>query len=81
VPKFQHPRGAHDDYVHALAWAAYSLRSITLNPYEIEGIHCDGRGADVHLCVLNGGSHLPLCGKSCRSMREATRLHGAYLDR
>lgn len=81
IPKFQHPRGAHDDFVHALAWAVYSLRSVTLNPYEIEGIHCSGRGADVEMCALNGGSHLPFCGQSCRSMREAARLHAAYLDR
>lgn len=81
VPKFTHPRGAHDDYVHALAWAAHSLRSITLNPYEIEGIHCNGRGADVQICALNGGAHLPFCGQSCRSMKEAGRLYDAYLGR
>lgn len=81
VPKFTHPRGAHDDYVHALAWAVYSLRTVTLNPYEIEGISCHGRGADVEMCALNGGAHLPFCGQSCRSMREASRLHAAYLDR
>jgi hypothetical protein len=81
VPRFQHPRGAHDDFVHALAWAVYSLRSITLNPYEIEGIHCAGRGADVAMCALNGGGHLPFCGQSCRSMREAARLYSAYVDR
>ena len=66
---------------HALAWAAYSLRSITLNPYEIEGIHCNGRGADVEMCALNGGGHLPFCGQACRSMKEAGRLYGAYLAR
>jgi hypothetical protein len=81
VPKFTHPRGGHDDYVHALAWASHSLRTITLNPYEIEGIHCNGRGPDVLMCALNGGGHLPLCGQSCRSMKEAGRLFQAYLDR
>jgi hypothetical protein len=81
VPKFTHPRGAHDDYVHALAWAAHSLRHVTLNPYEIEGIHCSGRGADISMCALNGGAHVPLCGGSCRSMREAHQLFGAYLNR
>jgi hypothetical protein len=81
VPKFTHPRGAHDDYVHALAWASYSLRTVTLNPYEIEGIHCHGRGADVKMCALNGGAHLPPCGETCRSMKDAGRLFAAYLDR
>lgn len=81
VPKFTHPRGAHDDYVHALAWSSHSLRTITLNPYEIEGIHCNGRGADVEMCALNGGAHVPLCGESCRSMKQAHRLFGAYRAR
>jgi hypothetical protein len=81
VPKFTHPRGAHDDYVHALAWAVHSLRHVTLNPYELEGIHCHGRGADVAHCVLNGGAHVPLCARECRSMREASKLFEAYRQR
>ena len=81
VPKFTHPRGAHDDYVHALAWAAHSLRHVSLNPYEIEGIACNGRGVDVAMCALNGGAHVPLCARSCRSMREASKLFESYLSR
>ncbi len=81
VPKFTHPRGAHDDFVHALAWAAYSLRHVSLNPYELEGIHCNGRGPAVAACVLNGGAHVPLCARECRSMREASSLFDAYCAR
>lgn len=81
IPKFSHPRGGHDDFIHAVAWAAYSLRGATLNPYEIVGIHCNGRGADIAHCVLNGGAHVPLCGSSCRSMREAEALYRGYLSR
>lgn len=81
VPKFSHPRGEHDDFVHALAWALYSLRSVTLNPYEIDGVHCHGRGAAIAHCALNGGSHIPACGDGCRSMTEAGRLFDAYLAR
>ena len=81
VPKFSHPRGAHDDFVHAVAWALYSLRSVTLNPYEIDGIHCHGRGAAIANCALNGGAHIPACGDACRSMAQAGRLFDAYLAR
>lgn len=81
VPRFSHPRGGHDDFVHAVAWALYSLRSVTLNPYEICGINCNGRGAAVSQCALNGGAHIPACGDDCRSMREAQELYGAYLAR
>jgi hypothetical protein len=81
IPRFSHPRGGHDDFLHAVAWAAYSLRHVTLNPYEIEGIHCMGRGADVSMCALNGGAHIPLCASSCRSMRDADRLYHGYLSR
>ena len=81
IPKFTHPRGAHDDFVMATAWAAHSMRHVTLNPYEIGGIHCNGRGADVGHCVLNGGGHVPLCADSCRSMREASKLYEAYTGR
>lgn len=81
IPKFSHPRGGHDDYVHAVVWALYSLRTVTLNAYEIEGIHCMGRGPAVPLCALNGGAHIPACADTCRSMGEAKRLHGAYLSR
>lgn len=81
VPKFSHPRGGHDDFVHALAWAVYSLRSVTLNPYEIAGINCTGTGPSIAHCALNGGSHVPLCADACRSMGEARHLYGAYLAR
>lgn len=81
VPKFTHPRGAHDDYVHAVAWAVHSLRHVSLNPYELEGIHCHGRGAEVAHCALNGGAHVPLCARECRSMREAMRLFEGYRSR
>lgn len=78
VPKFSHPRGAHDDYVHALAWAVYSLRSVHLHPYEIEGIHCTGRGPSVAHCALNGGGTIPSCADTCRSMHEARRMYASY---
>jgi hypothetical protein len=81
IPKFSHPRGGHDDFVHAVAWAVYSLRVITLNPYEIAGIHCAGKGAAIPHCALNGGGHIPPCGDACRSMGEARHLYGAYLAR
>ena len=81
IPKFSHPRGKHDDFVHAVAWAAYSLRSVTLNPYEIDGIQCAGRGAAIAHCALNGGAHVPPCADACRSMGEAMRLYDAYLAR
>lgn len=81
VPRLLHPRGKHDDHIMALLWAVYSLRHTTLNPYEMEGINCNGRGADVAHCVLNGGAHTPLCGRECRSMREAARLFDAYKAR
>jgi hypothetical protein len=81
VPKFQHPRGKHDDFLHAVVWALYSLRSVTLNPYEIEGINCNGRGASIQHCSLNGGGHIPPCADACRSMADAMRLYDAYLSR
>lgn len=81
VPKFQHPRGKHDDFLHAVVWALYSLRSVTLNPYEIEGINCNGRGASIQHCSLNGGGHIPPCADACRSMTDAMRLYDAYLAR
>lgn len=81
VPKFSHPRGAHDDFVHAVVWAVYSLRSVTLNPYEMQGINCTGRGQAVMHCVLNGGEHVPACADACRSMTEVRGLFDAYLAR
>lgn len=81
IPKFTHPRGAHDDFVHAVCWAAYSMRSVTLNAYEISSINCGGRGPAVAHCALQGGSHIPACADACRSMGEARRLHDAYLSR
>ena len=81
IPKFTHPRGAHDDHIHAVAWAVYGLRHVSLNPYEVEGLNCNGRGADVAMCVLNGGGITPLCATSCRSMREVHRLYEGYRSR
>jgi hypothetical protein len=81
VPKFTHPRGGHDDFVDALAWALYSLRSTTLNPYEVHGVNCTGRGVAVVHCVLNGGEHVPACADACRSMTEVRGLFDAYLAR
>lgn len=81
IPKFSHPRGAHDDYIHALAWAAYSLRHVTMNPYEVEGIQCGGRGAAIAHCALNGGGMIPPCADACRSMEEVRRLYAAYFAR
>lgn len=81
VPKFQHAKGCHDDAVHALAWAVYSLRAVELNPYEVNGIVCNAAGPAVALCVLNGGGHVPPCADACRSMREAHRLFAAHRER
>lgn len=81
VPKFTHPRGGHDDFVHALAWASHSLRTVTLSPYEIEGIHCNGSGGNVIMCALNGGGQVPFCAETCRSMQTAFRLYEAYKSR
>jgi len=82
LPRFQHARGAHDDHLHAMAWAVHSLRDTALNPYEIDGIHCYGSNPAVSQCALNGGSLIPFgCADQCRSMREAMRLHTSYLSR
>lgn len=81
LPRFSHPRGGHDDFLHAVVWAVYSLRSVTLNPYELQGVSCHGRGPAIQHCALNGGSTIPFCADSCRSMGDAKRLHGAYLAR
>ncbi|WP_367349279.1 hypothetical protein [Sphingobium yanoikuyae] len=79
IPKFSHPRGGHDDYLHALVWAVYSMRTVTMNAYEVEGIHCGGRGPAVVQCALNGGGVIPPCAVACRSMREVQELHAKYL--
>lgn len=81
IPKFSHPRGGHDDFLHAVVWALYSLRSVTLNPYEIGSINCNGRGPAIQHCALNGGGHIPACADACRSMAEARGLFQAYLNR
>jgi hypothetical protein len=81
-PRFQHAAGAHDDFLHSLLWAFYSLRDQPLNQYQLDGISCFGTEPNVSLCVLNGGQIVPFaCGDSCRSMHEARRLHEAYLSR
>jgi hypothetical protein len=82
TPRFQHARGAHDDYLHSLCWAVHSLRESVLNAYELDGVHCYGSGPSVSLCVLNGGQMIPFgCADQCRSMHEARRLHDGYLER
>jgi hypothetical protein len=78
VPQFRHAKGAHDDYLHSLCWAIHSMRDRTLNPYELDGVVCDGPAAFVPLCVLNGGQIVPGCSDSCRSMHQARRMHADY---
>lgn len=81
APRFEAAKGCHDDHVYSLAWAVYSLRDYELNPYELLGIHCGGRGPVPRLCALNGGDMVPPCGESCRSMLAAHALYRAYLAR
>jgi hypothetical protein len=81
-PRFQHAAGAHDDFLHSLLWAFYSLRDQPLNQYELDGVNCHGTEPNVSLCVLNGGQLVPFaCADQCRSMYEARQLHAAYLSR
>jgi len=81
APRFEAAKGCHDDYVYSLAWAVYSLRDDELNPYEINGIHCHGKGPAVNLCLLNNGELLPPCAESCRSMILAHNIYKSYLSR
>ncbi|MNQ88038.1 hypothetical protein D3C85_1032870 [compost metagenome] len=81
LPKFGHARGKHDDTVYSLAWAIHATRDITLNPYELPGIRCTDTGPARHICALNGGIAVPLCGSSCRSMRRAFDLFDQYAAR
>jgi len=81
IPKFIHAKGAHDDFLHSLCWAVYSLREHVLNAYELDGVNCHGTAALVPLCALNGGQLIPGCADSCRSMHDARRLHLGYLSR
>ncbi len=79
--KFGGAKGCHDDHVYSLAWALYSLRDDLLNPYEIQGIHCHGEAHVARLCALNGGTFIPPCAESCRSMLAAHGLYRRYRDR
>lgn len=81
LPRFEASKGNHDDHVYSLAWAIYSLRDFELNPYEVNGIHCQTNGPVVHLCILNGGKIVPPCAESCRSMQNVATLYSKYLDR
>lgn len=81
LPRFEAAKGSHDDFVYSLAWAIYSLRDVELNPYEIRGIHCHGKGPAPRLCLLNGGTMTPPCADGCRSMREAWTLYQEYRKR
>lgn len=81
VPRFEAAKGSHDDHVYSLAWAIYSLRDVELSPYEIEGVHCHGPGPSPRLCLLNGGSLVPPCADSCRTMRKVHALYRSYLGR
>lgn len=81
LPKFGHARGKHDDAVYSLAWAMFATREITLNPYELVGVKCTDTGHNRHQCALNGGTIIPLCARSCRSMRTAFELFDRYSER
>jgi hypothetical protein len=81
LPKFGHARGCHDDAVYSLAWAVHSLRDVTLNPYELYGVACNGAPVVRPACALNGGSEVPLCASSCRSMGQARKMFGSYRER
>lgn len=81
LPKFGHPRGKHDDAVYSLAWAMFATREITLNPYELPGVRCTDTGPARLMCALNGGDMIPMCARSCRSMRRAFDLFDQYAAR
>lgn len=81
LPKFGHARGKHDDAVYSLAWAMFATREITLNPYEIAGVRCVDTSPTRHMCALNGGAMIPMCARSCRSMKHALSLFDRYRDR
>lgn len=81
LPKFGHPTGKHDDHVYSLAWAMFATREITLNPYELNGVRCSETGPARTMCALNGGTIIPMCAGSCRSMRLAFDLFDQYASR
>lgn len=81
LPKFEAARGSRDDHVYSLAWAVYSLRDVELNPYEIDGIHCDAPGPVARMCVLNGSELEPPCADSCASMKKAIWFYKSYIER
>jgi hypothetical protein len=82
IPKFSHARGKHDDALHAVVWAIFSLRESTISGYELDGVNCYGNPVNVPLCALNGGEMIPLaCADTCRSMTQARSLHTSYLSR
>ncbi|MGB0748176.1 MAG: hypothetical protein ACPGO3_05480 [Magnetospiraceae bacterium] len=78
LPKFAHAKGAHDDTCYSLAWAIYSLRTEELHPYELPSVVCNARGPVVKLCVLNGGDHVPLCAKECRSFTMFNKMYQEF---
>jgi hypothetical protein len=81
MPKFHHARGAHDDHLDSLAWAVFSLRSVEIPAYAVEGISCDANGIVAPLCVLNGGSLVPECSERCRSFQQVKALYAKYRSR
>jgi hypothetical protein len=81
IAKFEHAKNAHDDHVYSLAWALYALRDIELNPYELDGIHCNAAGPIARLCILNDGDLVPNCADTCRSFQKLSNLYAAYRNR
>lgn len=81
IPVFEAAKGLHDDHVYSLAWSIFALRDIELNPYEVVGLHCDAIGPAASLCVLNGGSIVPMCAEQCKSMTTVADLYKKYKSR
>ena len=81
VPKFRHAKGAKDDHLDALAWAVFSLRTVEIPAYAVEGIHCDAPELAAQHCVLNGGSMIPQCADGCRSFNAVRSLYTKYRAR
>ena len=81
IPKFEAAKGCHDDHVYSLAWAIFALRDIELNPYEVDGVHCEAIGPAVPLCILNGGELTPPCADTCRSFNAVSNLYLRYRER
>lgn len=81
IPKFAHAKGKHDDALHALAWAVWSLRDAKLSGYSLDAVNCTADTTHaVRSCALNGGAEVPFtCADRCRSMTQARALHTAYI--